>query len=525
MATQQHSELETHARGLATRFNSDYEQTLTTLQRLSDDVLPVFTSMEEDETGSSTNLAVSILCAAYNEIPWEDAVTLLAETPPSILAERLWVPRYLSGIDSDSGIPLFSRLELAEQLRAFRSFLVHEQKYLVETGLPSKTFAGSRWLAARLAKCYPVRRSENDEPFEDLVDARGVNVAYHWLKIVRNWQNMEFHEERVAQAEADLLEGFEISDALELERLRAIVFILKLAVIEEAEHALRSDGTCEVWPTCLGKFVAALSADEAAFLSRMDTAYRNPPAGNRLSHALAAILRMRVPAEPGGLSNLIDLVGHVEQECTIGLMHNTREALGDLVTSSDTGQVLGSGLSWPYFEFIGRTNEQETVESAVSVFIECDANENEFWPRFYARVEAALGKQFESKVLIEFRSKASVAEKLRRHVASYAEIARNTIESSGKLPALKIQLAAKPADSADSKADSKNKIPESDRVLKAIKALNDHYKKVGRGKAAEMKVNAILSEHLDKPVDSDDVKNLARQLRNYAHLIHKPADS
>ena len=76
-----------------------------------------------------------------------------------------------------------------------------------------------------------------------------------------------------------------------------------------------------------------------------------------------------------------------------------------------------------------------------------------------------------------------------------------------------------------SKADSSKKFPKSERVWKAIKATNDHYAKVASGKADRLPENAIISIHLDKPVESNEVKNLARQLRNYRHLIHTPADS
>lgn len=78
---------------------------------------------------------------------------------------------------------------------------------------------------------------------------------------------------------------------------------------------------------------------------------------------------------------------------------------------------------------------------------------------------------------------------------------------------------------ADSKSDSAKKTPKSPRVWKAISAVNDYYRKVEKGKANKIPENAILSMHLDVPVESRDVANLGRQLREYRHLIHEPADS
>lgn len=86
-----------------------------------------------------------------------------------------------------------------------------------------------------------------------------------------------------------------------------------------------------------------------------------------------------------------------------------------------------------------------------------------------------------------------------------------TIENSARTP--------------DSVADSPKKLPKSERVWKAIHAVNDYYKRVTSGKADKIPRNAILSMYLDKPIESSEVRNLARQLQNYRHLINEPADS
>ena len=78
---------------------------------------------------------------------------------------------------------------------------------------------------------------------------------------------------------------------------------------------------------------------------------------------------------------------------------------------------------------------------------------------------------------------------------------------------------------AEPKADSAEKLPKSDRVWRAINYVNEYYKKVATGKANKVPQTSILSMHLDKPEKSTAVKSLARQLREYPHLIRKPADS
>ena len=98
-----------------------------------------------------------------------------------------------------------------------------------------------------------------------------------------------------------------------------------------------------------------------------------------------------------------------------------------------------------------------------------------------------------------------------------------TETAADKMPVA--EFAEKMDAAADSKADSSKKLPTSERVLRAIKFVNDYNKRVSQGKADGIPENAILSMHLDKPVENKEVKNLARQLRNYRHLIRNPADS
>lgn len=388
--------------------------------------------------------------------------------------------------------------------------------------MPTKEFDRSRWLEAQLAKVYPVQRTEYCEPFEKPILYHGNDAWYYWVKVVPDPQGFGVNKIRVSPDAADILEGFIPADTLRLERLREKVFDLKLTVLQEAERALRSPDKTDVWSACLPHFVAALSADEVEFLSRMDSSYRNPPAGLNLSRGLAAALGRRSPIEPGGFSNLIELVGHVQKECTIGMMHKTREALGKLVTYERGNPVLCSSSRWPDFDFVDEGYSREVFENAVQTFLEREAKEIVFWPQFHDRVTAAVGEEFNREIVIAIRIKPSVAEQVRRNLASYAEFVKSHLEVSGELPALQLQLTP---ETADSKTDPKKRLPHSDRVWKAIKALKDYNKKVADGKANKLPVTAILSTHLGVPVESKEVKNLARQLREYRHLIDDSADS
>jgi hypothetical protein len=456
-----HMNFEKRARNLAVRFDADCEQTTVALRRLLADNLPSLIEQEDELPESyAVDLAESALEGAYRALTWQKAIEFLKGLSAAELATHLRVSRLLAGTNSDYGVPLYSRHELADQLIDFNRFLQADHEHLLKTGLPSKSFGGSRWLSSQLAKLYPVRCTENDEPFEEPVTYRGEKVAYYWSKVVRDLCRLEIHEVRVPQDDADFLEGFTAAEAVKLELLREKVLELKHSVLEEAVQELQSSGESDLWEKCLPHLVATLSADEAEFLSRMDAAYRNPPAGRNLSHALAAMLRTRIPSEPGGFSNLIELVGHVQQECMIGTMHRTREALGEFVADDGDHPVLSSASAWSYFDFVDDDYAQETIESAISQFLECEAREREFWAAFRNRVESAVSEKFDREITIEVRSKPSIAERLRGNIASYADFAKNSFDASGKLPALKLAPTALANDNFDQPPFAKDNVPD-----------------------------------------------------------------
>ncbi len=444
------------ARKLANRFHAEYLPTAAALQRLLVGLPSLLVQPNERSKPHAANYALSILSAAYQALPWKEACVFFEMTSLAVLEERLWISHYLSGRNSDYGIPLFSRNEFADALNDFQKFLAADREHLLRTGLPTKEFRRSRWMEAQLAKLYPVQRTEKLSPFEVPIRYLDNDAWYYWVKVVQNPDGFGASEFRVPRDEADILEGFIAADALRLEQLREKVFDLKLAVLGEGARALLSPDKTDVWSACLPHFVAALSTDEVEFLSRMDDAYQNPPAGRSLSHALAAMLGKRTPVDPGGFRNLIELIGHVQQECTIGTMHKTRKALGEFVATSDDGPVLCSSNPWPYFSFIDQGHDREVIENAFGIFHECESKEMGFWPEFHDRVTSAIGEEFNQEIVLEIRTKPSVAERLRRNIAVYAEFVVNHLENTGKFPAFQMELQARTTDALGNNAPSRN---------------------------------------------------------------------
>jgi hypothetical protein len=77
---------------------------------------------------------------------------------------------------------------------------------------------------------------------------------------------------------------------------------------------------------------------------------------------------------------------------------------------------------------------------------------------------------------------------------------------------------------ADEKRTRKKKIPRSERVWKAINAVNDYYRRVAGKSAPRQSREAIIAAEFGVSPDHRDAKNLARQLREYEHLIQTSTD-
>jgi hypothetical protein len=103
-----------------------------------------------------------------------------------------------------------------------------------------------------------------------------------------------------------------------------------------------------------------------------------------------------------------------------------------------------------------------------------------------------------------------------------AGITRSEIKgmTSRQLMLVLDRVGEKESGQADSKADSTKKThPTSERVSKAILAINRHRTKVQKGKAPYLSIKAILSEYLGVPVENKEVATLARQVRNYNRML------
>ena len=427
------------ARTIAEEFDAALDKTCAGLQRLLEGLPSIQAQPKSWPSSAGPGYAGQFLRAAYRALGWRKALRFLNATPPDVLEQRVWVTRYLAGADDYDGIPLFSRQELADQLRSFRELLLADRQHLLQTGLPSKEFPGSRWLSSRAAKLYVIKRTNGGGPYDEPVCVEGEVSHYTWVRVVQLPEELGISRVPGRQEEADIVVGIREAEADRLHDLREKILDLKIAVLAVAEHFLASAGKGDFWSQCLPLIRSALTADEAEFCMRIDLAYREIPEKWKNTHP---ILWWQGgydgPVNPGGFSSIVELIGHVEKECTIGTMHQTREALGDLVVDEEGKRVLVrsvGGDEWVYFDFVDSGNV-EIVDRAVDVFRECEGRETAFWGVFQPRVSSDLARVLDREVGVRTRVQPDIAEPLQLHIQTYAEWAKNQIMAGRGLPTL-----------------------------------------------------------------------------------------
>lgn len=418
-------DLDGRARALAERFHGNCEQILLVLQKLAKE-LPSLDASKPD-----LDYVAGIVCEALLTLPCEQALELLQVSPAGDLEERIWVAHYLCGERDDGDLPLFSRDELAATIESFSVFLAGQRMHLLETGLPSDDFARCRWLDDRLARLYPIRRTK----------------VPSWDNRPANFPRMEFPRGLLrAQSDADgpetvaasydtqngdLVTSISMADAERLISLRPKILDLKLYVLDNVARFLRLPKRGDsFWNVCFSHVRAELRDDDVIFWTRMDAIYADDLKMWKAAAPFVSSMTGYVfPFPPGGLTDIIELIGHVEKECAIGTMHETRKALGDLVAIEESGPRLLATGPWPYFELVG-LQEQPKLDEAIRVFQECADREADFWPDFRNRVEKDLAGGLKREVIISLRAEASVADALGPSLQEYASWVKNRMSAA-----------------------------------------------------------------------------------------------
>jgi hypothetical protein len=344
-------------------------------------------ALRDEPAGSVADDWLPLVREALDRAPGEESLALF-EDDTALVLERV---RFADWAAGEPG-PLYTLDELADLTDQFADAVEQDADHLVGTGLPSRRFRPCRWLYLRLGRLYDTRTTDSPWPADEFAPEPVPDSVppYRWVRRVSQPGRGRFEGVTIQERlqceyhEADLLRVLDPDDVPRLEAARAILHPLKVAVLRTLAHAARARDADGVWPRCWGLVAEALPRPERLFLLGADRRYLETDATR------GGLDEARRKMIPGGLSDLLEVVGHVEAEARFGSLARTREALGPLVTREPHPRLRVTGDGHAYFYFLRRPANRRRVDEALEEYVLRDGEVRCFWAEYRRRVQRAV---------------------------------------------------------------------------------------------------------------------------------------
>jgi hypothetical protein len=303
--------------------------------------------------------------------------------------------------------------ELGAHARAFAEFLKAHRGHLELTGLPPRYFRPCPWLYLHLGRLYDTRVTSSPYPLDELFTRSHTlpnAPPYQWVRTPRHQgiQGRDF-DTGCKYEDADLLPGMDPHDASRVERDRPRVFEVKLRIVESLAEAAERADPGRLWNACLGALKEEFNADEMEFYFRLDRYYLGADARDGLDDDPDPKMT------PGGLTNLLQVAGHVEAELTHGALNRAREALPTSLL--DSLNQCDEPYGWRYLTVFNHPNRRY-FDAAVDELLARWTAVEAFWREYRDRLRKALREEF--RVLVPVEMMPRHAGVLRGVVQDYA---------------------------------------------------------------------------------------------------------
>lgn len=378
--------LTTEADRLAERYRISIEQARQCLERLVSVFASDLLEQPRQLDRALRRYPLSLLADALGSLPKAVAVKLITEDDLPQLARRVNAVEWL--VDEDT--PLYTLDELANHAGAVRVYLQLHRDYLIQTGLPPRSFRTTcPWLYLNLARLYDTRTTDSPWPSDEFSDHNYTDdKPYTWVKMPHPEVNLGGDITACNYYEADLLNGMRREDADLLEANRDKLFTVKLRLMDLLIDAARRRNVETLWTSFMNLVTESFTPDEVAFFFQMDHFYLGTDA--RYDSDEMADPKM----VPGGLTDWIEVLGHFEKEVKIGTLARTKRALSATIMEELTEPPKNGGYCrWSYFNVFGKPDQANLDTVLRQMFLRLD-QEREFWTEFRHRVDKSLSDEF-----------------------------------------------------------------------------------------------------------------------------------
>lgn len=429
----------------------------------------------------------SILIGAESALGYQRALDFFEKTDVSALHRRVAACKYLS-LQAAS----YALDELADLSSYFANHLARNRESLLHTGFPELGFHASSWFERQLGFLYPVKLPiavQEGRPWHVQARAeagaakrdKGHNLiySYTWVReplrrlrkrlgneefedfLRYNWDGSWFVDEnniRFTECrydEAPIMVGLDEHDAERLCELRTRFLQVQSCVLEKLEDCLKRRTKEGLWEGCLGILRNEFTAEEIDLFDRVDQFYRDS-----MTNVYLSTIFVRSGLEPdrsNGLSGLFTVIGHVEEELTVGLYWKTKESVSDALPAQLHATDYYQSADQPW---------QGSLDKALDGLVPLGKEVTAFWQEFRKRVRGAIKKDFRVPLSITVWVKRGDREKHKPFVKTLADAAKSHLESGGQPGIVDVTLEA--ASSAKSSKIQKEKRPEPADIFRKL---------------------------------------------------------
>jgi len=351
--------------------------------------------------------------------------------------------------------PLVSIDELANLVDGLAGYLARNALSLAHTGFPNTEYDDSFWFHAAFATVYPTKIPAY---VLNHADSAGAGNGYTYLWPAQTATSLDVGELRtllpsafgegpgfwygsgfraytndcelvqcVPYKQAALLECFTSADDLLISHLRTKVIDIGRAILAELASSLSTRNPQDLRRRCTDILTKGLNAEEFDSLGRADYHMAH---NLGLSYSALGCYNL---VHGSFLGNLITLIGHCEEELTIGRLSHTRETIASAFSRAP---AFGSAPGQFWYDEIDGTKDRIAVDRAYDVFHSLARDEMAFWESF-RRWTRDVGKEFYTNIFGE-RVRRRDQPGFETYMRQQAKLAASTLELTGRFPELRI---------------------------------------------------------------------------------------
>ena len=383
------------------------------------------------------------LAEALDYLQPEKALTLFEKEDLELLQKRATAFRYLFRRSA----PFYSLDELEQLTKLFISYLKNNRDCVLKTGLSGQPFEKSPLLETLLSPLYFVKK-----PISSHI-AESSEIGDTFYQYMWGSGNDGSAIRECSYEEAPVLEILTPEYAEYLNENRSKLFDLKIQILRKLLESLRTGDITNILDNCLRLLTETYDKYELESYINTDNAY--------IEAKIYLNENTTVWHRPvtGGITDLLEIIGHYEKELTIGTFAKTREALGQII-SFDLLMYAPSNVSEiisPYFKYVA-LGVKEELDIALDLFSSLQAQEDDFWKEYRFRVGEDLKNIYLERIVflecpaVRYRAETTqynethktvvytttvageFADLLHQNLAYFAELFKLHIEYTGKPP-------------------------------------------------------------------------------------------